>query len=146
MTSAFSGNARLVQPGAVAFFGRALAYQDKARWDFDAYLNEGRYEDRAIQDYDQAIRLDPNNAAAFNNRGNAYTRRRQYDRAIADYSEAIRLVPNNGATFNSRGYALRFVGQYGRAIADYRKALTLNIDEATKKQVETALKQLGAAS
>jgi hypothetical protein len=27
---------------APAFFGRALAsYQEKARWDFDAYLNEG---------------------------------------------------------------------------------------------------------
>jgi len=29
---------------------RAFAYQEKAQWDFDAYLAEGVYEDRAIQD------------------------------------------------------------------------------------------------
>ena len=33
---------------AAAFFDRALAYQDKSQWDFDAYLNEGRYDDLAI--------------------------------------------------------------------------------------------------
>jgi tetratricopeptide (TPR) repeat protein len=100
----------------------------------------------AIGDYDQAIRLDQNNAAAFNNRGNVTRRReRLYDRAIADYSEAIRLTPDNGATFSSRAYAFRFVGQYDRAASRLPKALTLNIDAATRKQVETALKQLGAS-
>ena len=39
-----------------AFFSRALAYQSKAQWDFDAYLNEGRYEELAIRDYEQ---IDP---------------------------------------------------------------------------------------
>jgi hypothetical protein len=37
------------------------------------------------------------------------------------------------------------VGQYDRAIADYQKALTLKIDETEKRQIESALKQLGAA-
>jgi hypothetical protein len=55
-----------------------------------AFLNRGRgYAgkrdyDRAIQDYDQAIRLDPNNAAAFSSRGNAYNHKHEYDRAIQD--------------------------------------------------------------
>jgi len=129
-----------------AYFGRALAYQEKARWDFDAYLDEGRYDDLAILDYDQAIRLDPKNAAAFGNRGNIFARKRQYERAIADYSEAVRLAPDDWMTFKNRALALRYVGQYDRAIADYRKALTLNVDEATRKQVETALKQLRAVS
>ena len=36
-----------------------------------AYASKGDY-DRAIADYDQAIQLDPKNAFAYNNRGNAY--------------------------------------------------------------------------
>jgi tetratricopeptide (TPR) repeat protein len=106
--------------------------------------SHGTYEERAIQDYDQAIRLNPKNAAAFRNRGILYTKTRQYDRAIGDFDEAIRLDPNFAVTFQNRGYALRFVGQYDRAIADYQRALTLKIGEPMKRQIELALKQLGA--
>src|SRR5215471_5979792 len=49
---------------ASAFFGRAIAYQDKARWDFDSYLSDGRYDQRAIEDYSQVIVREPTNAAA----------------------------------------------------------------------------------
>jgi tetratricopeptide (TPR) repeat protein len=45
----------------------------------------------------------------------------------------------------NRGNAFRVTGQYEHAIADYRKALSLKIDEPLKKQIETALKELGAA-
>jgi tetratricopeptide (TPR) repeat protein len=47
---------------------------------------KGKYE-KAIADYTQAIRLDPNNAVAYNNRG--------YDRAIADYEAVLLINPNN---------------------------------------------------
>jgi tetratricopeptide (TPR) repeat protein len=36
----------------------------------NAYFAKGNHE-RAKADYDEAIRLDPKHAAAFNNRGNA---------------------------------------------------------------------------
>jgi Flp pilus assembly protein TadD len=41
-----------------------------------AYARKGQH-DRAIQDLDQAIRLNPNDAMAFSNRGNAYFRKGQ---------------------------------------------------------------------
>src|SRR5262252_6563033 len=130
----------------LAFVNRAIAYQEKAQWDFDAYLAEGRYEDRAIQDLDEAIRLAPNNATAFRNRGFVHSRRQRYDRAIQDFDEAIRLDPSVAASFSGRAYALRFVGQYERAITDYRKALTLPLDDVARRQIEKLLKQLGAAT
>jgi tetratricopeptide (TPR) repeat protein len=129
-----------------AYFGRAASYQEKAVWDFDAYLNQEQYTDRAIADYSEAIRLDPNNAAALQRRANIYVDKRQYDRAIADYIEAIRLKPKDGWLFKDRAYAFRFAGQHDHAIADYRIALTLIIDEAGKSQVKTSLKQLGVTS
>jgi len=50
----------------------------------DAYYDKGEF-DRAIQDYDQVIRLNPTSAAAFNNRGLAYVATGQFDQAIQDY-------------------------------------------------------------
>jgi tetratricopeptide (TPR) repeat protein len=126
-----------------AFINRAIAYREKAQWDFDAYLAEGMYEDLATRDLDRAIKLDPNNAMAFRHRGIINTRMQRYDRAIQDFNEAIRLNPNVGSDFSGRAYALRFVGQYERAIADYSKALTLQLDDASRTQIEKALKQLG---
>jgi tetratricopeptide (TPR) repeat protein len=85
--------------------------------------------DRAIQDYSQAIRLNPRSAMIYNNRGVAYDRKGDYDRAIADYDQAIRLRPLHEAYFN-RGNAHLGRGQYDRAIDDYNAALKLKADFA----------------
>ena len=46
--------------------------------------------DRAIQDFDEAIKLDPGSAAAYN-RGKIYQGKGDYDRAIQDFDRAIAL-------------------------------------------------------
>src|SRR5262252_9553802 len=56
--------------------------------------------DRAIQDYAQAIKLNPKFAAAFNNRGVAHDHKGEYDRAIQDFEQAIKLKPSAEAHFN----------------------------------------------
>ena len=61
---------------AIAFHNRAVAYYAKGE------------HDRAIQDYDQAIQLNPTLVDAFNNRGLAYYAKGQHDRAIQDYDQA----------------------------------------------------------
>ena len=52
--------------------------------------------DRALQDYNQAIELDPGNAGAYVNRGRALAGRGQFESAIEDYAKAISLNPNSG--------------------------------------------------
>jgi tetratricopeptide (TPR) repeat protein len=42
-----------------------------------AYADLKQFE-KAIQDYNQAIKLNPKNARAFNNRGNTYTKKPLY--------------------------------------------------------------------
>jgi tetratricopeptide (TPR) repeat protein len=61
--------------------------------------------DSAIVDYNQAIRLDPQNVDAHINRGVAYYAKGDSDRAIADYERALRLDPNNADAYNNRGVA-----------------------------------------
>jgi tetratricopeptide (TPR) repeat protein len=82
--------------------------------------------DRAIADFTQAIRLDPDNYRVYRERGESYDHKGDYDRAIADYNQAILLNPNNDAAFNNRGLAYSGKGDYDRAIADYNQAILLN--------------------
>ena len=42
------------------------------------------FRERAIEDYDKAIKLDPNSAGAYNNRGLSYRNLGQYQRALND--------------------------------------------------------------
>ena len=75
-----------------------------------AYLNRGnawyakKEYDKAIADYDEAIRLDPKHAMAYNSRGNAWHAKKEYDKAIADYDEAIRLDPKHAVAYNGRAW------------------------------------------
>ena len=100
----------------ILFNNRGVAYEDKGDYD------------RAIADYDQAIRLEPDYASAFNNRGVAYRLKSDYDRAIRDYDQAIRLKPDYALAFNNRGYAYRQKGEYDHAIRDYDQAIRLKPD------------------
>jgi tetratricopeptide (TPR) repeat protein len=58
--------------------------------------------DRAIADFNEAIRLQPK-ASYFMNRGNAFNLKGDPDRAIADYDEALRL--ELAMAYNNRGVA-----------------------------------------
>jgi tetratricopeptide (TPR) repeat protein len=82
--------------------------------------------DRAFADYEQAIRLNPRNAAAFTNRGNAWMVRGEIDRAVRDYDEAIRLDSRNPTPLIGRGIAWQERGEFERALRDYDAALRLD--------------------
>jgi tetratricopeptide (TPR) repeat protein len=100
---------------ATAFDNRGVAYRLK-----------GEYE-RALQDYDQAIRLNPNNANAYNNRGIIYRIKGEYARAIADYSEAIWL--KNGdfpAAYYNRALANADKGEYELSLRDLDVVMRFN--------------------
>jgi tetratricopeptide (TPR) repeat protein len=90
-----------------------------------------RVYDLVIEDLTQAIRLDPNHAETYNNRGNAYMEKSDFDRAIADFTEAIRLNPNYALAYSGRGIAYRNKRDYDRAIADYTQAIRLSPNFAT---------------
>ena len=65
--------------------------------------------DNAIADYSEAIRLQPDYAFAFNNRGVAHKAKGDYDGALQDYNEAIRLQPDYALALNNRERALKAI-------------------------------------
>ena len=88
--------------------------------------NENREYQEAIEHYTEAIQLDPNNALAYNNRGNAYLSLGQYQRAIQDYDKAIQIDPNYAHAYNMRGGVYYRLGENQRAIQDYDKAIQID--------------------
>jgi tetratricopeptide (TPR) repeat protein len=80
---------------------------------------------RALADYSEAIRVDPANADAYFNRGNAAHDRGEFDRAVADFNDALRIRPNWAAAFYSRARPLVAKGDYDRAIEDFGEAIRL---------------------
>jgi tetratricopeptide (TPR) repeat protein len=127
---AIGGCTALIQSGretpdqlAAAFFNRGFAYYTKRQYDL------------AIQDFDQAIGLQPDAApgsgqaislaVTFDYRGNAYRRDGKYGLAIADLDEAVRLNPHAAETLVDRGIAFFDARQYDRAVQDFDQAIRL---------------------
>ena len=83
-----------------------VAYSSRGR----AYGRLGQLE-RKIQDYDEAIRLDPQLALGYSNRGAAYSGLSQLKRAIEGLDEAIRLDPQVASAYANRAMAYTLLGK-----------------------------------
>jgi len=97
----------------LAYYFRGLAFE-----------NMGQFE-KAIEDFDRAIALDPYFRDAFLNRGTAFENMGRFDSAIENFDAAIALSPSYEVYFN-RGVTFEKTGQLAKAIADYRDAIALN--------------------
>jgi tetratricopeptide (TPR) repeat protein len=80
---------------------------------------------KAIEYLNNAIKLNPSYADAYNDRGIAYTQLGQYQRAIEEYNEAIRLKPDNVDTYNNRGASYLKQGNKNLGCRDLQKACVL---------------------
>ena len=83
-TALIQSNTELKENVAIAFYNRALAYENKEKYEL------------AIADYSEAIRLNPNDADAYLYRGLDKQRTGDKDGAEADIAAAKQLNPNIG--------------------------------------------------
>jgi len=93
------------------------------------HLNAGEYG-RAIAEFTEAIRLDPEDADAYSGRALAYYRKLDFDSAIAEFTEAIRLDPTKADAYYWRGWAYFGKDDYDGAIADLTEAIRLTPEDA----------------
>ncbi|MGY8705829.1 tetratricopeptide repeat protein [Bradyrhizobium sp. 18BD] len=97
----------------------------------NAYEKRGDYN-KALKDFDSAIKIVPSNPIALYNRGNIETSLGQYDKAIDDYTQAIALDPQYARAFNNRCFAYNARGKraegpmtgdpQGKGVSDFEKA------------------------
>ena len=89
------------------------------------HVRLGRYQD-ALSDYDAALRLRPDFADAYYNRGNALVYLGRPADAVKDYSRAIQVsrIPNPDY-YHNRAVAYEGTGRLREAADDYQQALEL---------------------
>jgi Tfp pilus assembly protein PilF len=72
----------------------------------------------ALADFTRAIKMSPENAAGYTNRGHVRLLKGDLDEAGADYSRAIEVDPEFGTAYRGRANARHMSGDVKGAIAD----------------------------
>lgn len=76
----------------------------------------------AIQDANEALKIDPNSANNLVCRANAYNSAGQFGKSIADYSKAISFGGTDADNYRARGVAKFYLGRLAEAADDFAKA------------------------
>jgi serine/threonine protein kinase len=98
---------------AVFYYNRGMEWRKKKDYD------------KAVNDFDEAIRVDPKYVDAYERRGLTWEAKGEYEKATKDFDEANRLRPNAFLYF----YVSRFrlaKGEYDKAIKDLTEAIRLD--------------------
>jgi len=88
--------------------------------------------DRAIGDYDTAIRIIPDFAVALNNRAWAYFRSGRPAQGRADVEKSLQLNPMSEHTWDTRAHIRQVTGDLAGALADYEKAVEIGGERMVK--------------
>jgi predicted O-linked N-acetylglucosamine transferase (SPINDLY family) len=91
----------------------------------NAFANKGQLNE-AIRYYEEALRIDPEYALAYNNLGTAFKDKGNFSNAMHCYEKAIALDPHDYLTYNNLGIVLVSLGKLDEAIFYHRKALQMN--------------------
>src|SRR3974390_298387 len=119
-------------PQAIALFSEALDDKTLTNDRRATTLNDrgvayarNQQPKEALEDFNRAIQLFPENAAVYNNRGNLLLALGAAREAIKDFDRALVLAPGYAAAYSNRAGAYLRLGQIDRAIAGYSKAVAL---------------------
>jgi protein O-mannosyl-transferase len=116
-----------------SLFGHTLAV---TRDNYIAELDMGYWYSRngnvrkALEYYDTARKMAPNDSSALYNVGNAFARLGDWKDAIRNYQRALHIVPNQPDVMNNLGIALAQSNQLAQAISYFQAALKLKPDFA----------------
>jgi len=84
--------------------------------------NNNKWFDLAVENYQKAISIDPNNATAYNNLGCTYNKLKDYKQGITYLKKAIAIDPNYAWAYGSLGYGYYELKDYEQAITYLQKS------------------------
>lgn len=127
-------NARDVIPReqGIRYFSEAIRKRPAASdYNIRGQLWSWNEHDRAIADFNEAIRREPDQAAYYRERGLRWSLHGDLDRAIADFGEAIRLAPDDVSNYALRASRWVEKGDYDSATLDYDQIIRIDPDNLT---------------
>lgn len=91
--------------------------------------NAGNYE-KAISEFDAALKFDKKNSEVYFNRGLAYFFLKINNMAITDFNRAIEINENYFLAYVQRGVTYYKIGNYVKAIEDFKEIIKLKPNES----------------
>lgn len=88
-------------------------------------IQRGDYQG-AIEDYNQVLRTNPQDADTYHNRGIARSESGDHAGAIEDYDQALQINPQDADAYYNRGVAQYSLKDSQGAIDDWNQALKIN--------------------
>ena len=86
--------------------------------------------EQAVEDYSQAILLNPKDARAYTNRGVVYFDLGQDKQAVEDYNQALLIDSEFADAYFNRGLVYMELDEFKAAVRDFSTAIDLNPDDA----------------
>jgi len=103
---------------------KAETIEDKA----NHYASEGNY-DKALELYNEALKITANPAYVIHDRGMAYVNKGEFEKAISDFNKALAINPDEKSfvaqCHNDRAVAYFHAKQYKESWQDVQKAIEL---------------------
>lgn len=90
------------------------------------YLDDLKDYKAAIKDFDEMIRLNPNEATGYYNRGTAYIRTSDWKKAKKDLDSVIVAMPGFVSAWLNRGIVLLNMKQNDAALADFNQGIKIS--------------------
>jgi tetratricopeptide (TPR) repeat protein len=91
----------------------------------NSYFGQQNYE-KAIEQYQKAIAINPSFSGAYNSLGYAYRPLEKYAEAEAAFKKYIELIPSDPNPYDSYAELLMKTGRFDESIAQYKKALEVD--------------------
>jgi serine/threonine protein kinase len=91
----------------------------------DQHLKQQHYT-QALQAYEEALRMDPENFHAWNGKGTALYNQGNYRKALDAYQHATEIDPENAVAWISAGFALQRLQRYQQALVHFERALSID--------------------
>ncbi|MBE9032269.1 hypothetical protein IQ266_21250 [filamentous cyanobacterium LEGE 11480] len=96
---------------------------------------------KALNDYDTAIRLESDNVALYQLRSQLQILMGQPEKAIADYGQLIQRAPQNALFYIDRAELYQAIGRHQAAIRDASQAIKLKADQPYAYELRSQAKQ-----
>ena len=111
----------------LALWQRAVCQSKQNQFQASEGTNIDMKTANVLGDFNQALRLDPQNDFLYYNRATLYAYRKDYQRAIDDYTRALELDADLAEAWYNRGLCRIFADQKESGIADLSKAGELGL-------------------
>ncbi len=115
---------------------RALVYNHRGM----AWFSLKDYR-RALGDFNQAIRCNPENDRNYTNRGLCHRIMKRYEKALADYENALEVAPGSSEAFLGRAQTYFDMRQFELAKSDCEKLLEIEPDYSPAKELCKAINE-----